>query len=179
MLDVDFYGSYYDKLIKLNKKMGLVFDKDYIEHVYSRIKCVNSIEYKLKKKNKEFSLESAIDNMNDLLGIRVIVRFVDDVYKVLELLSDIVIIKDYIKNPKDNGYRSLHVICCIDEINFEVQIRTISQDAWASLEHKMKYKKEVDCKLVVEELKLCADSMASIDVSMQIINDMINDLGKS
>ena len=125
--------------------------------------------------------------LNDIAGLRVIVGFIDDVYQIAEALKkqeDINILseKDYIKNPKPNGYRSYHLVVNLPvrttesskRVNAEIQLRTIAMDFWASLEHEMKYKKHIQNQdLICSELKRCADEMASADVDMQAIRDMI------
>lgn len=178
-----FYQEEYLNLTKilnmLNKKYSTLI---YAEHICGRIKSEESVISKLNKKNITPTLENALDNLNDIIGIRIIVRFIDDIYSVKECVSndyEVINEKDYIKKPKQNGYRSLHLIINykFNKKNYpiEIQIRTISQDSWASLEHKMKYKKEVKhLKLISSELKRCADEMASIDISMQTINEMIH-----
>ena len=123
-----------------------------------------------------------------LLGMRIICNYIDDVYEVANMLKnfrDLKVIreKDYIKNPKPNGYRSYHIIFElsleiegeIKPVFVEIQIRTIAMEFWASLEHEMKYKKNVkDQQLIVEELKRCADEIATIDLNMQTIKKMID-----
>lgn len=123
-----------------------------------------------------------------LLGMRIICNYIDDVYKVAEMLKgykDLKVIreKDYIKNPKPNGYRSYHIIFelsldlagAITPVFVEIQIRTIAMDFWSSLEHEMKYKKDIkNPELIAEELKRCADEIATTDLNMQTIRKMIN-----
>ncbi len=173
----------------LNDDMSVRFKRNPIESVKSRIKKPRSIVKKLMKNELPVTLDSVSDNLNDVAGVRVICSFVDDIYKVKEIFlkqDDITLIKekDYIKNPKPNGYRSLHMIVEIpvffaDEkvpIRVEVQFRTIAMDFWASLEHQMKYKKEVaNEEDIMQKLKECADIIAETDLKMQEINDMINE----
>lgn len=178
-----FYGSEY---ASLKDVLDIVMDDlaglGYAEHICGRIKSGESAVGKLKKRALQVDCQSAFDNLFDIIGVRTVVRFIDDVYKICDYISskyEIITVKDYIKNPKENGYRSLHMIMRVPHENgmrhVEIQIRTISQDAWASLEHKMKYKKEIKhVQLIGQELKRCADEMASIDISMQAIDDMIN-----
>ena len=144
---------------------------------------------KLIKNELPVTLESVSENLNDVAGVRVICSFVDDIYKVKEIFlkqDDITLIaeKDYIKNPKPNGYRSLHMIVEIPvffadkkvPIRVEVQFRTIGMDFWASLEHQIKYKKEIKNEdEAIKRLKNCAEIIAEADVEMQKINDMINE----
>lgn len=154
-----------------------------IEHVTNRIKKPASVEKKLMKINKECTLKNVASSLNDIVGIRIICRFISDIYTVGEILQkeyDVKEIKDYISRPKDNGYRSYHIILNVTAasgkvVPVEIQIRTISQDSWASLEHQMKYKKNIkNEKLVREELKRCSDEMASTDICMQSIREFID-----
>ena len=163
-------------------------DRDPIEYIKSRIKTEESMKEKLKRKKLEINIENALTKIYDSAGIRIICTFADDVYEVVKMIkqyNDIEIIKekDYIKNPKDNGYRSYHIIIkmklniagTIHTPYLEIQIRTIAMDFWASLEHQMKYKKNIkNQKTIVEELKKCADQIATTDINMLAIRDMIN-----
>ncbi len=180
----NFYGSEYKILVAmLNKIIEELDSLPYIEHICGRIKQPDSAISKLNKKGLPLTSAEAQRSLNDILGVRTVARFIDDAYKIYAYIAsryDILAIKDYIKNPKPNGYRSLHLIIKVpygeESKPIEVQIRTISQDAWASLEHKMKYKKEVKhIELITSELKRCADELASIDISMQAIDDMIKE----
>ncbi len=172
----------------LNDDMAARYKRNPIEVVKSRVKNPESIVKKLIKRKLPVTLNSVSENLNDVAGVRVICSFVDDIYKVREIFlkqDDVTLIeeKDYIKNPKPNGYRSFHMIVEIpvffaDEkvpIRVEVQFRTIAMDFWASLEHQMKYKKEIANEdEVIQKLKECADVIAKTDLKMQEINDMIN-----
>lgn len=163
-------------------------DRDPIEYVKSRIKTEESMKEKLKRKKLEINLENALTKIYDSAGIRIVCTFADDVYEVVRMIkkySDIEIIKekDYIMNPKDNGYRSYHIIIkmrlniagTIHTPYLEIQIRTIAMDFWASLEHQMKYKRNIENqKTIVKELKKCADQIATTDINMLAIRDMIN-----
>lgn len=158
-----------------------------IKNIYSRIKSDESICGKLFRKKLPKTAEAAQMYLNDIAGLRVIVGFIDDVYQIAEALKkqeDINILseRDYIKNPKPNGYRSYHLVVNLPvrttesskRVNAEIQLRTIAMDFWASLEHEMKYKKHIQNQdLICSELKRCADEMASADVDMQAIRDMI------
>ncbi len=157
------------------------------EHIKSRIKGAESLKEKLRKKGLEQTAESGIKNLSDIIGLRVVTHFVGDIYTVLEKIQQnknwkIKKVKDYIADSKPNGYRSLHVIIAvpfdygeITEIDAEIQLRTIAMDCWASLEHQLKYKKNIrSTELIVSELKRCADEMASTDLSMQTIRDLIH-----
>ena len=143
---------------------------------------------KLKRKGLDVNLENALSKIYDAAGIRIICTFVDDVYDVAEMIKkydDIEVIKekDYIKNPKQNGYRSYHLVISvplniageIHKVYLEIQIRTIAMDFWSSLEHQMKYKKNIqDQEMIVAELKRCAEEIATTDINMMAIRNMIN-----
>lgn len=152
-----------------------------IAYISSRIKSPDSMIKKLEKKKIEPTAENALLKVNDAVGVRVICSFVDDIYKVSKWLDDqeeieIIKIKDYIAYPKENGYRSYHMILKIKELNLnaEIQIRTIALDFWANLEHQMKYKKHIkNEEMIRSELKRCADEIASVDLSMQTIKGLI------
>ena len=177
------------KLEILNEEFNVRFARNPIHHVESRLKSSPSILKKLKKKGCEISVESAKKNLNDIAGIRVVCCYIDDVYDVADMLlrqSDIELVKvqDYIKHPKDNGYRSLHLIIGIPiflssekkYVRVEVQFRTIAMDFWASLDHKLKYKKNVkNPELIAAELKKCADTISSVDLRMQEIRNMMEE----
>lgn len=163
-------------------------DRDPIEYITSRVKSEESTKEKLKRKKLPINLEIALTKIYDVAGIRIICAYIDDVYTVVKMLKkfkDLKILKekDYIKNPKPNGYRSYHIVFQVPldiagelhPVNIEIQIRTIAMDFWASLEHEMKYKKNIkDQKMIVEELKRCADEIATTDINMQAIRNMIN-----
>ena len=163
-------------------------DRDPIEYITSRVKSEESMKEKLHRKNLDVTLENALTKIYDAAGIRIICAYIDDVYEVAQMLKkykDLKLIKekDYIKNPKPNGYRSYHLVFEvpldiageIHPVNVEIQIRTIAMDFWSSLEHQMKYKKNIKKQdLIVEELKRCADDIATNDINMQTIRNMIN-----
>lgn len=163
-------------------------DRDPIEYITSRVKSEESMKEKLHRKNLDVTLENALTKIYDAAGIRIICAYIDDVYEVAQMLKkykDLKLIKekDYIKNPKPNGYRSYHLVFEvpldiageIHPVNVEIQIRTIAMDFWSSLEHQMKYKKNIKNQdLIVEELKRCADDIATNDINMQTIRNMIN-----
>lgn len=152
----------------------------------SRIKQPESMIRKLELRGFPSSVESALSNVHDAVGVRVVCSFVDDVYKVAQWLGTndefvIVETKDYIAYPKPNGYRSLHLVLRFLDgsgqgFMAEIQLRTIAIDFWAALEHQMKYKKSIEHeKTIRDELKRCADEIASVDVSMQTLRDLILD----
>lgn len=163
--------------------------KDPVEHCKARIKSAESMMEKLKRKDLPVNVESALSDIYDAAGIRVVCTFLDDIYWIVNMLKgqqDIQIIeeKDYIHNPKPNGYRSYHMILQvplhlengIKKVYCEVQIRTIAMDCWASLEHQLKYKKDVpNQEMIMVELKRCADEIASTDLNFQTIWDMIEE----
>lgn len=166
--------------------------RDPIEHIKTRIKSEESMKEKLIRKGFEPTCENAVTKVFDAAGIRVVCTFVDDVYRIVKLLKsqqDIIVVeeKDYISNPKPSGYRSFHLIIKvpihlpkgIKYVNAEIQVRTIAMDCWASLEHEMRYKKDVpNTELIAGELKRCADEIASTDITLQAIRDMIDDGGQ-
>lgn len=163
------------------------------EHVISRVKTPKSMVEKCQRKGFEVSTESALRQIRDSIGLRIVCGFVDDIYRLVDVIHSfedcrIVVEKDYIKNAKPNGYRSYHMIvevetpypdCLGNEQGsyfIEIQLRTIAMDSWASLEHQMKYKHDIkDPKRIVRELKRCADELASCDLSMQTIRNLIQE----
>ena len=136
------------------------------------------------------SIESARENIFDIAGIRVVCNFIDDVYAIADMLTsqnDVTLIteKDYIKNPKPNGYRSLHLVISVpvylldgeEEVPVEIQLRTVAMDFWASLEHNLRYKKDKNIPSKIDiELKACAEVSATLDRRMQKIFDELNRL---
>lgn len=180
------------KIEILKQEFQYIHDYNPIEHVKSRIKSPESILKKINRKNLDFSLPSIRENVKDIAGIRITCSFISDIYeisKMLENQSDIEVIekKDYIRNPKPNGYQSLHLILkipvfmsnCIENVYVEVQIRTIGMDFWASLEHKIyyKYSDEVPTSLT-KELKNAADTVAKLDEKMEALHKEIRKLDK-
>lgn len=175
------------KLKVLDAEFSLEYNRNPFESIKSRLKSPASIMEKLKRKGLPVTLESIEKNLNDVAGIRVICSFPEDIYHLAKLLvaqDDIILVeeKDYIKNPKPNGYRSLHLILDIPiflsnekkHMKVEVQLRTIAMDFWASLEHKLKYKKNItDAEEIGGLLKNCADSIADMDYKMQEIRSRI------
>ena len=186
------YGEYLPKLeaardylVKeievVREEMKKKYDLDPVEHLISRIKSEESMREKCRRKGFEETTESALTKIFDAVGIRVVCAFISDVYVIRDHLvqltnCELVKEKDYIKRAKDNGYRSYHMILKVwGAVYVEIQLRTISQDTWAALEHHLYYKKEkmVDDVLIEAELKRCADELASTDLSMQTIRYMI------
>ncbi|MBR4083164.1 MAG: GTP pyrophosphokinase family protein [Lachnospiraceae bacterium] len=175
----------------LSQEFSLERDYNPIETIKSRLKSMDSIIEKLQRKDLPLELESIENNLKDVAGIRVICPFLSDIYRMASCLmeqDDIVVIekKDYIKNPKKNGYRSLHLIVETPiflqkekrMMKVEVQFRTIAMDFWASLEHRMHYKKNLDVKMqemLVAELRDCAEESANLDIRMETVKDYIEE----
>lgn len=176
------------KLKVLNEEFSQEYNRNPFESIKSRLKSPESIYDKLRRKGYSTTVENIRENLTDVAGVRVICSFPDDIYRLAELFirqDDITLIKrkDYISNPKPNGYRSLHLIVDIPVflsnekkyMKVEVQFRTIAMDFWASLEHKLKYKKHVkNAEEIVRQLKNCADSIEVLDYEMQEIRDKID-----
>lgn len=192
-----FYGIYSEKLKEIEQRtlseVQAILDSvstdsetALAEHVKCRIKSGESAKEKLERNGFPVTALSALTNLTDVIGLRVVTHFVGDIYTVLDRIGknpewEVVRIKDYIASPKPNGYRSLHVLFKVpfgfgglETITAEIQLRTIAMDCWASLEHQLRYKKNIrNSALIGEELKRCADEMASTDLTMQTIRDMI------
>ncbi len=180
------------KLDVLNKELTVKHGRNPFEYITCRLKSPQSIAQKMERYGVELTLDNIEKHLNDIAGIRVICSFPDDIYRLAEYLErqdDIKIIqtKDYIKNPKDNGYRSLHLIVEVPIflsdhkklMRVEVQFRTIAMDFWASLEHKLKYKKEIaDAERISEELFYCAELISQLDGRMQQIRTKIEAKGQ-
>lgn len=178
------------KLEVLDYEFKIRGKRNPIEYIKSRVKEPKSIMDKLQRKGLRMDVETAEKNLNDIAGIRVICSFVSDIYEIAEMLKiqeDVTLIeeKDYIQNPKSNGYRSLHMVVEVpvffsdhpEPVRVEVQIRTIAMDFWASLEHKLYYKRgeraSADMK---NDLKECADVIAATDIRMQNIQREVEKL---
>lgn len=176
------------KLKVLNEEFSQEYNRNPFESIKSRLKSPSSIFEKLARKGFPVTVESIRENLTDVAGVRVICSFPDDIYRLAELFTsqdDIFLVreKDYIKAPKPNGYRSLHLILNVpiflsdkkEYMKVELQFRTIAMDFWASLEHKLKYKKDVgDADEIVRQLKACADSIEELDYQMQEIRNKID-----
>ena len=174
----------------LNQEYSLEYDKNPIEGIKTRIKSYDSIVRKIRRKNIPMSLTAIEENIKDIAGVRVICSFPEDIYELADSFlrqDDIVLIekKDYIENPKPSGYRSLHLIVQVPiflqknkkMVNVEVQFRTIAMDFWASLEHKIRYKKNIpeDKALYLQnEMLECAEISADLDRRMQNVRDVIS-----
>lgn len=173
----------------LNERFSLAHDRNPIDNIQSRLKSPESIYEKLIRKNLPFTVKAIEENLFDIAGVRVVCSFVDDIYMLADCLlqqDDITLIKskDYIKNPKENGYRSLHLIVEVpiflqDEkklMKVEVQLRTIAMEFWANLEHQLRYKKNLSPEIVAqtsERLEECARLSSTLDAQMQDIKDTI------
>ena len=173
-----------EEITKIRKEMAGELGMDPIEHLLGRIKSEESMREKCRRKGLPETPESALEKIHDAIGLRVVCAFLDDIYTIRNRLLALPRIrlveeKDYIRHVKPNGYRSFHMIILVDEeIYAEIQLRTISMDTWAALEHHLKYKKEIggNTALISDELKRCADELASTDSSMQTLRDMIQEL---
>lgn len=169
------------KLENLNDEFKYEMDRNPIYQIKARVKTPKSIMEKLNRKGYEISVKSARKNLNDIAGVRVICSYINDIYLIADLLTsqddiELIHITDYIKNPKPNGYRSLHLIVTVpvflskktERVKVEIQIRTIAMEFWASLEHELAYKlTDGNTDAVIQELKDCADVIAEIDARMQ------------
>ncbi|MBF1722059.1 GTP pyrophosphokinase family protein [Streptococcus sp.] len=204
MQEQDIYGKYGDYLPKIledlsqriqeaNDRVKQETGQKLFEHFNARIKQAASMEEKCQRKNLPRVPESALKEIRDAIGIRIVCGFIEDIYQTIEVLRqlegcEIVLEKDYIRAAKTNGYRSYHLILEVEtpyedchgqnpgRYFVEIQLRTIAMDSWASLEHQMKYKHEIkDSKRIVRELKRCADELASCDVTMQTIRNLIRE----
>lgn len=179
------------KLKVLDKEFSLEYDKNPIESIQSRIKSNTGIMRKLKRRGLPMTLESIEENIWDVAGLRVICSFPEDVYLVERCIleqDDIRLIqrKDYIKNPKPSGYRSLHLIVEVPIflqnekrwVRAEIQIRTLAMDFWANLEHKLRYKKDLEAEMteeIAESLQNAADTCYELDLGMECIRNKIRD----
>lgn len=174
----------------LNEQFSLENDHNHIESIRTRLKSMDSIIGKLHRRGLPLSVDSIEENLNDVAGVRVICPFVDDIYVLVDCLLrqddvELTQIKDYIKHPKENGYRSLHLIVTTpiflqDEtrrMRVEVQLRTIAMDFWASLEHQLRYKKDIPSAIAAKlsrDLGECADISAMLDQRMQDIKNSLD-----
>jgi len=196
MKDFDLLMSYYrcammeieTKFKVLNEEFSLEHDRNPISSIKTRIKSFDSITEKLERKGLPFEVDSVEKYINDVAGIRVICTFPEDVYLLADALlkqDDIMLIrkKDYIAEPKENGYRSLHLIVAVPIylahekrlMKVEIQLRTIAMDFWASLEHQLRYKKDFEfTQEMADELKLCAEQSAALDLRMEALRKQVN-----
>ena len=175
------------KLEILNNEFQHVHQHNPIEHIKTRIKTPESIVKKLKRYGYETSVENMIKYINDIAGVRLICSFTSDIYQLASMIGNqsdlkVLSIKDYIKNPKESGYKSFHMLVAVPvylsdsvvETTVEIQIRTIAMDFWASLEHKIYYKFEGHAPAYIsEDLKVCADMVSELDDKMLSLNEAI------
>ena len=163
------------------------------EHLSTRIKTEESMREKCNRRGLPPTPSSALRNIRDSIGVRIVCAFVEDIYRTVRVIRGleglrVIEEKDYILHVKENGYRSYHMIVereseeadcmgnCPGTYFAEIQLRTIAMDSWASLEHKLKYKKEIkNASRIIRELKRCADELASCDLSMQTIRHLIEE----
>lgn len=176
------------KLRVLNEEFSLQHDRNPISSIQSRLKKIQSIKGKLDKIDKPFTVSSIEENLHDVAGVRVICSFPEDVYLVADALlkqDDIILLnkKDYIENPKPNGYRSLHLIVQVPIflanekklMKVEIQLRTIAMDSWATLEHQLRYKKDSQfTDDMAEELQRCAEISAELDRRMGALKSKLH-----
>ena len=171
------------KLEILDREFNIRYASNPIHHIDSRLKSPRSIIEKLERKGWPVSVESAEEHLNDIAGVRIVCNYIDDIYRLANMLVrqqdlELVCQKDYIRKPKPNGYRSLHLVLRVpvflsshtELVPVEVQIRTIAMDFWASLEHQLRYKSDVEATAPLKErLQRCAEQSAALDVEMQSI----------
>lgn len=176
------------KLDILDDNFNHVYKHNPIHHMERRVKEMNSLIKKLHRKQLDISAESAREHILDIAGIRVVCNYLEDIYVIEKMLlqqEDVKLLKrkDYIKNPKENGYRSLHIVMSIpvflsnkvEKLPVEIQIRTIGMDMWASLEHKIRYKNNASTDDYSDMLKDCALEIADVESKMQSIHSAISD----
>ena len=175
----------------LNEEFSLEYDRNPIESIKTRVKSMDSLVKKIKRKNIPLTLTGIEEGIKDIAGVRVICSFPDDIYMLADCLlkqDDVVLVekKDYIQNPKPSGYRSLHLIIEVPiflqnekrMVTVEVQLRTIAMDFWASLEHKLRYKKDIQedqAKYLEAEMQECAKVSAALDERMQNVKNILSE----
>lgn len=179
------------KLKNINERLFSILEYEPIENIKSRIKSSESIIRKLKNNQLPLSYDSIIKNLHDIAGVRIVCSFIDNIYMILDYITqdqdiEIVEIKDYVKNPKNNGYRSLHLIIRIpigfdnyrEKVTVEIQIRTVAMDFWATLEHKLIYKSIFSEKthIIQDELKCYAKVINDMDNKITEIKNQIDDI---
>lgn len=180
------------KIEILNNEFVNCYDYNPIEHIKSRLKTADSIVKKLKKDGCEVTIENMMEHLSDIAGIRIICSFTSDIYQIAEMISsqaDVTVlqVKDYIRHPKPNGYKSYHMVVTVPvyltdgsvDIKVEIQIRSVAMDFWASLEHKIAYKFEGNApENLLKELKDCADMVDMLDKKMFSLNQAITEFAK-
>ncbi len=181
------------KLENLDDEYQIRYSRNPIHSIQSRMKTIQSMMDKLRRRSLPVSMASAVENLTDIAGMRVICSYIEDIYTVADALTSqddikVLRVRDYIKNPKPNGYRSLHLVIEIPvflsegrvNVPVEVQIRTIAMDFWATLEHTLRYKVPVTVpKDISDELQQTALDIAALDQRMQRIHDRVEVLRKS
>ena len=181
------------KIKILNNEFVHIYNYNPIEHIKSRLKTPDSIVKKLKRYGYDVTIDNMVEKLNDIAGIRIICSFTSDIYQIAEMItkqSDVTVlyVKDYIKYPKPNGYKSYHMVITIPiyltdgpvDTKVEIQIRTIAMDFWASLEHKIYYKFEGNAPAYLQqELKACADVVNMLDGKMFSLNQAILELSEA
>lgn len=177
------------KLEILNDEFQHVHRYNPIEHIKTRIKTAESIVKKLKRNGHETSIENMVRYVNDIAGVRLICSFTSDIYRLAEMIGNqsdlkVLSVKDYIKNPKESGYKSYHMLVAVPiylsdsvvDTKVEIQIRTIAMDFWASLEHKIYYKFEGNApEYISRDLKECAEMVSALDERMLSLNEAIQE----
>jgi putative GTP pyrophosphokinase len=179
----------------LDEEFSLSHDRNPIDHIKTRIKTPDSIRKKMRTLQIPLTVNSIEQNLHDVAGIRVICQFVDDIYVLADCLlaqDDVILVdkKDYIAQPKESGYRSLHLIIEVPiflhnekrQMKVEVQLRTMAMDFWASLEHRLAYKKTIHnekADTISDELRTCADTSVWLDLKMKDIRDNIESMEKA
>ncbi|MGN1343499.1 MAG: GTP pyrophosphokinase family protein [Traorella sp.] len=172
----------------LNREFKIEYSYSPIEHISSRIKSPKSIYKKLQKNHYPMTIENIMNYVEDVAGIRIVCKFISDIYALVDLLEKqhdfkIIMHKDYIKNQKESGYQSYHLIISIPvtlqegciNTKVEIQIRTIAMDFWASIEHKIRYKYEKEIPSHIKrELRECADIVSFLDKKMAALNDEVH-----
>ena len=176
------------KFENLNNDLKYSSERNPIHQIQTRVKTPMSIFKKLERRGFELTSESARKNLTDIAGVRVICSYLNDIYLISDMLlsqNDITLVRtsDYIKNPKPNGYRSLHHIVTVpvflsksvEIVHVEIQIRTIAMDFWATLEHQLSYKlADRETMSIANDIKACAEEIADIDMRMQNLYNIIN-----
>ena len=180
------------KLDIMNDEFQFIHQYNPIEYIKSRIKTPDSIAKKLRRHGFENTMENMVEHINDIAGVRIVCSFTSDIYRLADMIGKqkeftILYIKDYMKHPKESGYRSYHMLVTtpvflsdsIIDTKVEIQIRTVAQDFWATLEHKMHYKFEGDGPdYITKELRECARYVAELDTRMEELNNEIQKYGK-
>ena len=182
------------KLEILNDEFVHIHNYNPIEYIKSRIKTPESIVKKLKKGGYESTIENMVTYVKDIAGIRIVCSFTSDIYRLAEMIGrqndlTVISVKDYMKHPKASGYKSYHMIVSVpiflsnkvEDTKVEIQIRTIAMDFWASLEHKLRYKKDIPAdkaKYLEDEMLACAQISADLDMRMQNVRDVIAENAK-